>query len=96
MCANRTVAVVRRTNTHLFGEAARAFWRVENLIVKHGEIQGQSQAYRMGRRHLLARASGGVLVRLQRVFRGFRPRVALLKLGQVSVVVAFHLVVKHL
>ena len=37
---------------HLLGQVARALWRVEDLVVEHGEVEGQAQADGVGGRQV--------------------------------------------
>ena len=42
----------RKKKSNLFGHVTSFVWRIENLIVEHWEIQGQTKPYRMSRCHI--------------------------------------------
>mmetsp|Transcript_30500 Transcript_30500/g.85404 ORF Transcript_30500/g.85404 Transcript_30500/m.85404 type:complete len:208 (-) Transcript_30500:264-887(-) len=80
----------------VLGQVARPLRGVEDLVVEHGEVQGQAQANRVRRRQLVQRDRLGLLVGHQGLLGSLFPVVAGLELGQVAVVVPLHLQVEDL
>mmetsp|Transcript_64622 Transcript_64622/g.145771 ORF Transcript_64622/g.145771 Transcript_64622/m.145771 type:complete len:253 (+) Transcript_64622:311-1069(+) len=78
------------------GQVARPVRGVQDLVEEHREVEGESEADRVGRRQGLGGDGRGVLVRLEGLPGALLLHVAVLELGEVSVVVALHLVVEHL
>ena len=80
----------------LLGQVAGSVGGREDFVVEDGEVEGETQSDGVGGRQVLVGdgRSGGVSV--QSGGSGSLSRVADLELGQVSVVVALHLVVEDL
>lgn len=95
-CTYTMVGWSRQRGLYLLGEAARPLRRVENLEVKHGEVESEPEADGVRGGHVLMSQRRGALVGLQSLVRRVRTRVALLELREVPVVVPLHLVVEHL
>jgi hypothetical protein len=67
---------------------ARLVGRVEDLVVKDGEVEGKAEADRVRGRELRLGNLGGRLVGLERLVRRVLAAVADGELGEVAVVVA--------
>ena len=57
----------RSGNTYSLGELASLLWRVEDLVVEDGEVEGEAQPDGVGGLHLTFADLEGVLVGLLRV-----------------------------
>mmetsp|Transcript_54807 Transcript_54807/g.174130 ORF Transcript_54807/g.174130 Transcript_54807/m.174130 type:complete len:266 (+) Transcript_54807:336-1133(+) len=80
----------------LLRQPASALWRVEDLVIEHGEVEGEAEADGVSGGEL---AVGDVLGGLVGEEGGLGLLLAVrvgLELGQVAVVVALHLEVEHL
>lgn len=76
----------------LLGKVASLVRGVENLIVKDREVEGETQADRVGRRKLALGNIGGSLVGLKGLVGRVLALVASSELGKVAVVVALPLI----
>jgi hypothetical protein len=72
----------------LLGQLAGLVWRVENLVVEHGEVQGKAETDRVGGGEVLSGDLGGSFIGLKRHVGGSFALVTNGKLGEVAVVVA--------
>ena len=72
----------------LLGKVAGLIRGVQDLVVEDGEVQGESEADRVGGRKLGLSDLGGSLVGLERLVGGILPLVTNGELGEVAVVVA--------
>ena len=72
----------------LLGKMASLVRGVQNLVVEHGEVQGETQADRVGGRQVSLSNLGGSLVSLERLVGGVLAAVSHGELGKVAVVVA--------
>ena len=81
---------------NLLGQATGSLRGVEDLEVKHREVEGQSEPDGVGGGHVLVRQRGRALIGLESLVRRPRPDIALLELREVAVVVPLHLVVENL
>ena len=88
--------MIARVFFYLLSEVASLVGGVEDFVVEYGEVERQAQADGVRGRQLVVGDGGRVAVRVKRVGGGGLSAVAGLELGQVSVVVALHLVVEHL
>lgn len=71
----------------LLGKVTSLIRGVQDFIIKHGEVEGQSEADRMGWGKVSLRDFGCVLVGLQRFIGGFLALVTEGELSQVAVVI---------
>jgi hypothetical protein len=81
---------VRTSNSvvkRLLGEVASQVGGVQDLVVEHGEVEGQTQADGVGRREVSLSDFGSVLISLERLVGRLLALVADGELGQVAVVV---------
>mmetsp|Transcript_19863 Transcript_19863/g.63931 ORF Transcript_19863/g.63931 Transcript_19863/m.63931 type:complete len:243 (+) Transcript_19863:150-878(+) len=80
----------------LFGDVAGSVGGGEDFVVEDGEVEGEAEADGVGRRQGLGGDRRRDLVRLQSFGRRRLSFVGGLEFREVSVVVALHLVIKHL
>lgn len=78
------------------GHLTRFIGRIQNLIVKHGEVQREPQANGMRGCEIRSRDLGSRLVSFERFIRTPLPLITRSKLGEVTVIIALHLVVEDL
>jgi hypothetical protein len=72
----------------LLGEVTSSVGAVEDFVVEHGEVQGETESDGVGRRKLGDGNVGGGLVGFQRLVGGLLSLVTGGELGEVSVVVS--------
>ena len=70
------------------GKVTSLVRRIEDLVVEDGEVEGETEAYRVGRCKVGSCNLGGSLVCLERLVGGSLALVAHGELGEVAVVVA--------
>mmetsp|Transcript_16256 Transcript_16256/g.45061 ORF Transcript_16256/g.45061 Transcript_16256/m.45061 type:complete len:234 (+) Transcript_16256:1611-2312(+) len=80
----------------LLGDLARTVWGVEDLVVEDGEVEGQTETDWVCWWEVGGGDSAGGLVGIEGGAGGLLSCVSGLELGEVSVVVALHLVVEDL
>jgi len=79
----------------VLGDRAGLVGSVEDLVVKDGEVEGQSETDGMRGRKIGVSNSTGGLVGIQSRSSGFFSCVTGLEFGKVSVVISLHLVVEY-
>jgi hypothetical protein len=73
----------------LLGELARLVWAVQDLVVEHGKVEGESKTDGMGRWDLGDGDLPGIFVRCERLVSAVLAQIARGDFGEVAMIISF-------